>query len=1093
MSSPGAGSWIRCAVKVLVFAGAVLLHGLAWVVPARAETGLGTTPTNGLLWEYWTNLPGISVRMLTDLPDYPLKPNVVAACTNFEIAGLGYDYGERLRGLLQAPVTGDYTFWIASDDASALWLSTDENPAHKHRLARVTLFTGAHDFGRYWEQRSDPVHLEEGKRYYIEALHKQGPSVDHLSVAWTLPGGGRELIPTRWLQPWNDGNPGEGITREVWTNNEGATAVSQTQMASAAAPKLDGGNVAGLHQRLRGYIHPPLSGDYAFFADNSRLILGADDTPAGAAETGSQPVRLEGGRSYYFEAEPNNPAEAFSIGWQMPDGLKQFPVSARFLTPYDSDYDGMPDWYEKRHGLDLHNPDDALADGDGDGLSNIEEFQRGSDPQFFETFTDLPPLLSVQQIREPAPAKPVRVGERLQLRGVVTYSFQNHDFYLQDGTGGIYVEARGHLAQGVSAGEMVRVAGVIASEGIPPTVVLTTLTVLGNDILPASRSVALDPLYEGLAGIVDFAGAADAERVEIEGIVRSASLQDDWINGRNLVLRAITTSGQFEIRCPDPGSRSLDKWIDTSIRVRGVASIKPQPRSIGLVIHAPRLPDIFIESEPSRDVFAAPMRSIRSLVKFYWHDVGHHVGVEGTVLYAEPGKMLFIRDDTGAMQVLTSQHDSVHPGDKVRIVGFPAPGDYSAVLTDAVFQKEGEGASIAGVDTTPADIMSGKFNCDLVSLQGTVVDHLFSADRQGFWLKADNTLYDAYWSATNGVPAAAGFEKDSVVKLTGIALLQDASLVTGPQTFHLLLPSVDAVSVIRQPPWLTSRRLFWISMTLAGSILLGTAWVMFLAQKQKALEAEVGRRKRAEQGLQHAHQELEKRMTAELREEVGRRERSEAEFQAVLRERTRIAQELHDTLEQGLVGIALQLDNVADVVDADVPQAREHLELARRLVEHSQAETRRSVWDLRSETLEQGGLLAALNKVAVELRAGANVPIEVASRGAPGPLPVLVENNLFRIGQEALTNALKHARPSRISVGLEFQPAAVTLEIQDDGAGFDTRRPMMDGHHFGLQGIRERVKRLGGAVEIKSEPGRGTQIRVRVPLASDLAGTAGPA
>lgn len=565
--------------------------------------------------------------------------------------------------------------------------------------------------------------------------------------------------------------------------------------------------------------------------------------------------------------------------------------------------------------------------------------------------------------------------------------------------------------------------------------------------------------------------------------MRSASVQDDWIHGRNLVLKVITTGGQFDIRCPEVGDRTLQSWVDASIRVRGVASVNPQQQSIGLILYAPRLTDVYVMSAPPPgNLFAMPKRTIRSLIQSYWQDMGHRASIEGTVLYSEPGRTLFVRDETGAMQVFTSQPGLLQCGDRVRVVGFPAPGDFSAVLTDAVFERSGHASPVDGEAATVPEILNGKWNCDLVTLEGKLVDHLFGANKQGVWLKSGDTLFDAYWMATNGTPAASQFEKDSMVRITGIALVQGAEFGKGLQTFHVVLPSVAALTVLEQPPWLTSRRLLWTSVVLAGSILLGAAWVAVLAKRKRLLEEEVVRRQRAEQDLQQAHAELEKRMTAELHEEISRRERGEAEFQAVLKERTRIAQELHDTLEQGLVGIALQLDNVADVVSDDVGLAQEHLESARRLVEHSQAETRRSVWDLRSQTLEQGGLPAALQSVAAEMSRSANVPIEVVSHGKPLWLPVLIENNLFRIGQEALTNALKHARAGRISVRLDRQPEAVSLEIQDDGTGFDVEQPTRDGHHFGLQGIRERVKRLGGTLSIESAPNRGTQIRVRVPL-----------
>jgi len=132
------------------------------------------------------------------------------------------------------------------------------------------------------------------------------------------------------------------------------------------------------------------------------------------------------------------------------------------------------------------------------------------------------------------------------------------------------VEARDQAPRGLVPGEIVRVNGELASEGSPASLALARLERLGTGVLPTSRAVALDPLSEGLAGIVDFAGAADGERVEIAGIVRSAATQNDWVNGTNLVLKVVTTSGEFDVRCSDPAAGSGTGWIDASVRVRGV-------------------------------------------------------------------------------------------------------------------------------------------------------------------------------------------------------------------------------------------------------------------------------------------------------------------------------------------------------------------------------------------------------------------------------------------------------------------------------------------------------------------------------------------
>jgi hypothetical protein len=113
----------------------------------------------------------------------------------------GENYGARLRGYLQPAVSGPYFFWISSDDASELWLSSDENPAHKKRICFLESWAPAQEWTWQPSQQSPPIPLEAGRRYYIEALHKQGDAADFLAVAWQAPGGAREIIPGRALSP----------------------------------------------------------------------------------------------------------------------------------------------------------------------------------------------------------------------------------------------------------------------------------------------------------------------------------------------------------------------------------------------------------------------------------------------------------------------------------------------------------------------------------------------------------------------------------------------------------------------------------------------------------------------------------------------------------------------------------------------------------------------------------------------------------------------------------------------------------------------------------------------------------------------------
>lgn len=204
-------------------------------------------------------------------------------------------------------------------------------------------------------------------------------------------------------------------------------------------------------------------------------------------------------------------------------------------------------------------------------------------------------------------------------------------------------------------------------------------------------------------------------------------------------------------------------------------------------------------------------------------------------------------------------------------------------------------------------------------------------------------------------------------------------------------------------------------------------------------------------------------------------------FATVLDERNRMARELHDTLAQDFAGIATQLSGVASALRADPSAAERHLDVARRMTQHSLTEARRSILDLRSSALTEGDLRAALESMARETTAGADVAIEVSGDASPR-LDRQTEHQLLRMAQEAVANAVKHARARRVEIELRHTQTHATLTIRDDGIGFDPDLAFMAARgHFGLLGMRERARRLGGDVRFESAPGAGTSIIVTVP------------
>lgn len=206
-------------------------------------------------------------------------------------------------------------------------------------------------------------------------------------------------------------------------------------------------------------------------------------------------------------------------------------------------------------------------------------------------------------------------------------------------------------------------------------------------------------------------------------------------------------------------------------------------------------------------------------------------------------------------------------------------------------------------------------------------------------------------------------------------------------------------------------------------------------------------------------------------------------FALVLEERGRLAREIHDTLAQGFVGISSQLDAVALTLNGQVDVARKHLELARKMVRHSLTEARRSVMDLRASALEGHDLPAALSEAAHQWTAGSPVQVRVDVEGESTQLPEETEQHLLRIAQEAVTNAVKHARASEVSIHLEMANRQLSLRVADNGRGFEQDEAFSEvGGHFGLLGMRERAERMGGKLRLHSEPGQGTEVAVTVPL-----------
>jgi signal transduction histidine kinase len=205
---------------------------------------------------------------------------------------------------------------------------------------------------------------------------------------------------------------------------------------------------------------------------------------------------------------------------------------------------------------------------------------------------------------------------------------------------------------------------------------------------------------------------------------------------------------------------------------------------------------------------------------------------------------------------------------------------------------------------------------------------------------------------------------------------------------------------------------------------------------------------------------------------------------AVLEERNRLAGEIHDSLAQSFAGISMQLSAAGRAMDRKSKEARGHVERAKELARFGLSEARRSALSLRSNIIEESGLIEALRKLTERSHIADLISCSFqASRVDEKALSPQVQQDLLRIAQEAIGNALRHAQPTEIKVSLRGSQSNLLLKVTDNGSGLARTRPRSEGHGFGFANMRQRAKNLGAASLIQSKPDKGTSVIVRLRMA----------
>jgi signal transduction histidine kinase len=649
------------------------------------------------------------------------------------------------------------------------------------------------------------------------------------------------------------------------------------------------------------------------------------------------------------------------------------------------------------------------------------------------------PLTSIQEIRK-LPVEQAKSGLPVRIRGVVTFSKPSiGTLFIHDGTSGIFIDQEfDETEPHPRSGDRVEVTGVTGEGMFAP--------VIRGDDASSAKIVILEhgalPEPRMIDGAELSLPAQDSDWVAIEAWVREVLVQDG-----DLILACQAGTFAFNVLLEGPLPPVSVPWdlTESRVRLRGVVAttFNLRRQMTGRFLRVDSLSDI-VPLEPKTPSSAEPpLVQADDLLRADGPGPGELIRIRGVATLALPGRGVFLQVDGGGLWVQTAQPVAAAPGTVLEITGWPRPGEMKPFI-------RARRASILGSTTPPEpmplhprDALNAHRDAAWVSVEAELLDSFRGPDGTTLELR-DTDLVFRGLVQNDATGAIQKLAPGSRLRLTGIARITP----TGDFTLRvedkllLLIRTAEDVRLLTPPPFWTVRNVSFISAAIIGILLAFYGITRY--------------RRRREQ-------------------ETQRRE-----FEAVLAERGRFAREIHDSLAQGLTSISLQLECIRDRLADNPPAAAAHVEKARVFVRDSLREARRTVWNLRPLALGEADLASTLQHYASAISDHGKISCSQEIEGTPRPLPPDHEAALLRIGQEALTNAARHAAATEIRQRLRFGNGWVTLTIMDNGKGFDVASKV--GKGFGLTGMHERVAALGGSLSIDSQPGQGTEVSATLPL-----------
>ena len=633
-------------------------------------------------------------------------------------------------------------------------------------------------------------------------------------------------------------------------------------------------------------------------------------------------------------------------------------------------------------------------------------------------------------------------------------AFEDRCALVRDGTFGTRIRLPAERMRGIRVGDVVRLAGTGCDNRINRRELQAeSVEVLRHAALPEPRRID---------GQLLSAGKFNYLPVRVDGVVAGV-FRDELDSRWNwFILRTPSASVYVAASEADHPLASLRALADAEISATGISLPFHNWRaSFGNHLQLTHPGSIAVVKPPPEDPFAVPALGVAPPTMHRQRVSGLVVASAKDIFYLHTQRHSFIRVQPGT---------GVRPpanGESVDVSGFARRTAGGVVLYDALTRP----SRSAAMQTPPPDDIDpqtlfvgvdgvskieSRHNGRIVRLRGIVRAHPKTASfPASFLLECKDLTFTVDMSSLAGSKAPEP-RFGSLAEVTGLCVADFQEDALGMRFPHfrgfVLVPRTPSdIRILANPPWWTPFRLFVFICILIVALVAVGIWNRLL----------------------HAHSE---RRGRELyRERIAH---AQAEFK--VEERTRLAVELHDSISQTLAGVALQIDS-AERASRSHGDADGFLRTARQLLASCRREFQSSLWDLRSRTFEERDMTEIIER-AVTPHAG-DARIKVRFNVPREQLLETTTHAILRIIRELVSNSARHGLAKTICIAGEHCGDTVSFSVSDDGCGFDVKAapgPMQG--HFGLQGIRERLKPFSGTIDIKSAPGAGTRATIRMVI-----------